>query len=68
MLAIELDPDTEKRLGLLATRTGHTKDFHARQAILEHLDDLEDIQLASERLAQPAPTYSADDVKREMGL
>ena len=68
MLAIELDPDIEKRLELLAERTGRTKDFHAREAILEHLADLEDIDLATERLAQPAPTYSADDVKREVGL
>ena len=68
MFAIELDPDIEKRLELLAERTGRTKDFHARAAILEHLANLEDIHLASERLAQPAPTYSADDVKREMGL
>ena len=68
MLAIELDPDIERRLELLAERTGHTKDFHAREAILEHLADLEDIYLASERLAQPAPTYSADEVKREVGL
>lgn len=68
MLAIELDPDTEKRLEILAERTGRTKVFYAREAILEHLADLEDVYLASARLAQPAPTYSADEVKREVGL
>jgi RHH-type rel operon transcriptional repressor/antitoxin RelB len=68
MLAIRLDPDTEKRLDSLAKRTGRTKTFYAREAILEHLEDLEDIYLATRRLQRPAKTYSAQDVKRELGL
>ena len=68
MLAIELDPDTEQRLDRLAERTGRPKDFFAREAILEHLADLEDVYLAAERLAQPAPTLSAADVKRALDL
>lgn len=68
MLAIQLDPDTESRLERLAKKTGPTSTFHATQAILEHLEDLEDIYLAKERLEQPAKTYSADEVKHELGL
>lgn len=68
MLAIRLDSDTENRLALLAKKTGRTKTFYAREAILEHLRDLEDIYLASQRLRRPAKTYSAKDVKRELGL
>jgi RHH-type transcriptional regulator, rel operon repressor / antitoxin RelB len=68
MLAIRLDIDTEKRLERLAKRTGRTKTFYARQAILEHLEDLEDIYLAAQRLQRPAKTYSDNDVKRELGL
>lgn len=68
MLAIRLDAETEKRLEALAKKTGRTKTFYAREAILEHLDDLEDIYLASERLLRPAKTYSADEVKHELGL
>jgi RHH-type transcriptional regulator, rel operon repressor / antitoxin RelB len=68
MLAIRLDPETENRLGLLAKKTGRTKTFYARQAILQHLDDLEDIYLATERLRKKAKTYSAEEVKRELGL
>jgi len=68
MLAIRLDPEIEKRLALLAKKTGRTKTFYARQAILEHLQDLEDIYLATERLNSPAKTYSAREVKRELGL
>jgi len=68
MLAIRLDPDIENRLARLAKKTGRTKTFYAREAILEHLEDLEDIYLANQRLRRPAKTYSAKDVKREVGL
>ncbi|MDZ4743862.1 MAG: TraY domain-containing protein [Verrucomicrobiota bacterium] len=68
MLAIRLDSDTESRLDRLAKKTGRTKTFYAREAILEHLKDLEDIYLATQRLQRPAKTYSAKGVKRELGL
>jgi RHH-type transcriptional regulator, rel operon repressor / antitoxin RelB len=68
MLAIRLDTKTENRLGALAKKTGRTKTFYARQAILQHLDDLEDIYLATHRLRKKGKTYSAEEVKRELGL
>jgi len=52
MLAIRLPEDIEIRLERLAKRTGRTKSFYARQAILEHLADLEDVYLAERRLEQ----------------
>ncbi|OWV71778.1 CopG family transcriptional regulator [Rhizobium sp. R634] len=52
MLALRLPPDIEARLDELARRTGRSKSFYARQAILEHLDDLEDIYLAEKRLEE----------------
>jgi RHH-type transcriptional regulator, rel operon repressor / antitoxin RelB len=51
MLAIRLPEAIEKRLDALAKETGRTKSFYVREAILEHLDDLEDIYLAEQRLA-----------------
>lgn len=48
MLAIRLPQAIEKRLEKLAKRTGRTKTFYAREAILEHLDDLEDVYLAEQ--------------------
>jgi RHH-type rel operon transcriptional repressor/antitoxin RelB len=41
----------DKRLANLAKKTGRTKTFYARQAIVEHLGDLEDLYLVKERLA-----------------
>jgi RHH-type transcriptional regulator, rel operon repressor / antitoxin RelB len=50
MLAIRLPETVEKRLDKLAKRTGRTKTYYAREAILRHLDDLEDIYLAEKAL------------------
>ncbi len=72
MLAIRLPEEIEKRLDALAKATGRTKTFYARQAILEHLDDLEDLYLAEQRLievrAGKRGTQDMDSVVRELGL
>jgi RHH-type rel operon transcriptional repressor/antitoxin RelB len=52
MLAIRLPETIEKRLEKLAKRTGRTKTYYAREAILQHLEELEDIYLAERRLAE----------------
>jgi RHH-type transcriptional regulator, rel operon repressor / antitoxin RelB len=50
MLSIRLPRSIEKRLEKLAQRTGRTKSFYVRQAILQHLEDLEDMYLAERAL------------------
>lgn len=50
MFAIRLPPEIESRLDALSRSTGRTKSFYVRAAILEHLDQLEDIYLAERRL------------------
>jgi RHH-type transcriptional regulator, rel operon repressor / antitoxin RelB len=42
MLDIRVPDSNEKRLAKLAKRTGRTKTFYAREAILRHPEDLED--------------------------
>lgn len=72
MLAIRLPPDLEARLDALAKATGRTKTFYVREAILEHLDDLEDLYLAEQRLieirAGRSQTVSLDAVMKRHGL
>ncbi|MCM5705821.1 type II toxin-antitoxin system RelB family antitoxin [Larsenimonas salina] len=72
MLAIRLPADIEARLNALAARTGRTKTYYAREAILEHLDDLEDVYLAErtlERIKQgDERVWSLDKVERDLGL
>lgn len=66
MLAIRLPEDIEKRLADLADKTGRTKTWYARQAILEYLDDLEDYYLAESRVDEPR--VSLEEVERRLGL
>jgi RHH-type rel operon transcriptional repressor/antitoxin RelB len=51
MLAVRLPPEAESRLAALAKATGRSKAACARQAILDYLDDLEDLRLAEQRYA-----------------
>jgi RHH-type rel operon transcriptional repressor/antitoxin RelB len=50
MLAIRLPQAIEKRLEKLARCTGRSKSFYVREAILLHIEDLEDIYLAERTL------------------
>ena len=68
MLALRLNTEIEQRLNRLAKKTGRTKSFYAREAILEYLDDLEDTYFATRRLQRPGRIYSAKEVKRALGL
>jgi len=52
MLAIRLPKEIEARLEALAVATGRTKTFYAREAILEYIEDLEDLYLAEQRLTE----------------
>ncbi|MGB2605681.1 MAG: TraY domain-containing protein [Candidatus Sulfotelmatobacter sp.] len=72
MLAIRLPDKIEKRLDRLAKRTGRTKTYYAREAILQYLDDLEDIYFAEKRLAEiragRVRTIPLEKVMRRYGL
>jgi len=68
MLAIRLSEDIEKRLDELSKKTGRTKTYYAREAIIEHLDDLEDYYLAAERLKKPGRRWTMEEVEKELGL
>ena len=72
MLAIRLPAEIEERLETLAKSTGRTKTFYAREAILEHLDDLEDLYLAEDRLiklrAGRSQTVPLEEVMKRYGM
>ncbi len=72
MLAIRLPEDIEVRLTNLAKRTGRSKTFYAREAILEHLDDLEDLYLAEQVMLRvhsgAERTSTLDEVEARLGL
>jgi RHH-type rel operon transcriptional repressor/antitoxin RelB len=68
MLAIKLPEDIEARLTALAAKTGRTKTFYAKEAILEHLDDMEDKYLAINRLENPRKRWTLDEMEQDFGL
>jgi RHH-type transcriptional regulator, rel operon repressor / antitoxin RelB len=68
MLALRLPPDIEKRLTALAKKTGRSKSFYAREAILTHLEDLEDLYQAQKALEEGGEPIPLEDVMKEYGL
>lgn len=72
MLAVRLPEEIEKRLADLAKATGRTKTFYVREAVMEYLDDLEDLYLAEKRLgryyAGKSGASSLAELERELGL
>ena len=72
MLAIRLPGEIENRLEALAQATGRTKTFYAREAILEHMDDHEDLYLAEQRLieirAGRSQTVPLEEVMKRYGM
>jgi RHH-type rel operon transcriptional repressor/antitoxin RelB len=72
MLALRLPPDLEARLDALARKTGRTKSYYAREAIVEYIDDLEDLYLAQRRYALiekgKSKTLSLAEVEAQLGV
>jgi RHH-type rel operon transcriptional repressor/antitoxin RelB len=65
MLALRLPPEIEKRLDALAKKTGRTKSFYAREAIVRQIEDIEDYYLARRRLARAAPRVTLENLERQ---
>ena len=70
--SIRLPVDIENRLETLSTRTNRPKSFYIRQAILEHIGDLEDMAITEQRLkdmragrTKPIPL---EEVMKEHGM
>jgi RHH-type transcriptional regulator, rel operon repressor / antitoxin RelB len=66
--SIRLPAEIEERLELLAEKTGRPKSYHAREAIVRYLEDLEDEQLALERLAKPERRWTLEELEQELDL
>jgi RHH-type rel operon transcriptional repressor/antitoxin RelB len=51
-ISIRLSEELAKRLEKLAKRTGRSKTFYVTKAIEEHLQGLEDLYIAEQRLTE----------------
>jgi RHH-type transcriptional regulator, rel operon repressor / antitoxin RelB len=67
-LAVRLPAEIEQRLNALAKKTGRPKADHAREAIVRYLEDLEDEELALERLAKPERRWTLDELEQGLDL
>jgi RHH-type rel operon transcriptional repressor/antitoxin RelB len=68
MLAIRLDKELEEEIDLLAKTRGSNKSAVVREAIIQYLEDNEDIQLAKECLSQMGSTKTLKQLRKELGL
>jgi RHH-type rel operon transcriptional repressor/antitoxin RelB len=70
--AVRLPDELFERLNALAARTGRTATFYIREAVEEHLEELEDLYLAEDVLARRQAgddkTLTLDELSRDLGL
>lgn len=71
-VSLRLPEDVSTRLDSLAELTGRSKTFYMIEAIREHLDNLEDLYIAEQRLieirAGRSQTYTLEEVEQRLGL
>ena len=70
--AVRLPDETYNRLRVLAQKTGRTATYYIREAIEEHLEDMEDLYLAQQAAVEHrrsgGRTISLDELDKELGL
>lgn len=71
-LAVRLPDEIDRRLTELVELTGRPKSHYLKEALLEHLDDIEDAAIAAERYREViegrVQTVSWDEVRSELGF
>jgi RHH-type rel operon transcriptional repressor/antitoxin RelB len=64
MLALRLPPEIEQRLDALAKKTGRSKSYYACEAILRHIEDVEDTYLARRRRRRGGSRVTLESLER----
>jgi len=71
-ISVRLPNDMEQRLADLATKTGRKKSFYIKEALVNYLEDLEDIYYAEKTLADikagREPVISMQEMEKYLGL
>ena len=71
-VSLRLPDDITARLQALADRTGRSKTYYMIEAIREHIEDLEDLYVAEQRLLEVrsgrAKSVPLDDLMKQYGL
>jgi RHH-type transcriptional regulator, rel operon repressor / antitoxin RelB len=67
-LSVRIPKDIEKRLNYLAHETGRTKTYYVREAITEHISEIEDVYIALSRLEKPSKRWSQEELEKNRDL
>jgi len=72
IVGVRVPDEVDERLEKLAKTTGRSKSYYVREALVEHLGDLEDIYMADhivERIRKGEEhVFPLDDVEKRLGL
>jgi RHH-type rel operon transcriptional repressor/antitoxin RelB len=72
LINFRADEELDKRLERLAKLTGRSKTFYIREAVITHIDDLEDIYLTDQVMdrleADTESLHALEEVEKELGL
>lgn len=68
VVSVRFTQEIEHRLSRLAKQTGRSMSFYIREAVLEKLEDMEDIYIAERRLEKPGSIVSMTALERECDL
>ncbi len=70
--SVRLPDETEKRLAALSLATGRSKAFYIREAVLQYIDDMEDVYLAEKRIEDmkrsPDKAIALENLMEQYGL
>ena len=66
MLALRLPPEIEQRLNALTQENRSQQSYYAREAILRHIEDIEDYYLARRRLGHGGPRVTLESLERDL--
>ena len=68
MMTVRLPIPMERRLNILSRKTGRPKSFYIREALDEHINDIEDAYLALERLEHPGKIITMKELEQQLAL
>lgn len=66
MLALRLPLEIERRLEALAKKAGRSKSYYAREAILRHIEDIEDYYPARQRVGRRGSRVTLESLERNV--
>ena len=67
-LTLDLPKQVENQLTYLETISKQPKSFFVREALLQYLEDLEDLRIVLEREGQRGETYTTEELKKKLNL